>query len=178
MSKSLILWIVSQACVSYNVSNPNGTVETQPRWRVVGFVWSQLAVLPTLLILRDADTFKLGFPLWMCFDFVCVPLSARLCTHHILCLTGHLLGVLHGENFFVYMLGVCLLEAGSAAVNFECVGLMTHRVCYYCMTLSNMSAAVCILAYVFACGHVFVRALCIPMGVSLLGTRQLSVGRA
>lgn len=149
---TVVLWAATQACMCRLVPRGGDLVHTQPRWRVIGFLWSQCFVLPCLYVTRQYVAFAIGFPVWMLLDLACLPLSATLVGHHLLCLLGPTIALLHYPSFALYALAVCALELGSAAVQLRWVGVVSHRASACCMIASNLAALVCLVRYVPSVG--------------------------
>ena len=140
----VLFWGIVQSLCVHNTSVD--TVMNLPKWRVKGFLFTQMIAFPYWCFNEHFDAFAFVFPIFFIIDLITLNLPTYLFVHHIVCLLGHTIACNYNiENFCYYANACAFLELGSGIYCMYDLKYVRFHFLFICMTISNLVALV--LAY-------------------------------
>lgn len=169
----ILFWGFVQSLCVYNTSSD--IVVSLPKWRVKGFLFTQMIMFPYWCFYSQFDAFKIVFPTFFTLDLITLNLPTYLFVHHIVCLIGH--GIAYNynvESFYYYANACAFLELGSGIYCMYDLKYVRIQFLLICMTISNLVAFVLAYYWYASENNIFIGCLSLFASLALISSRQIT----
>ena len=170
----VLFWGIIQSLCVYNTSAD--VVVMIPRWRVKGFLFTQMIMFPYWCFYGYFDVFKIVFPTFLTIDLITLNLPTYLLVHHIVCLIGHGIACNYNvENFHYYANACAFLEFGSGIFCMYDLRYVRIHSLFIWMTLSNVVATILAYQWYVTENSTLMAHISSFVTLALVGSRQIIV---